>query len=99
MKILVIGSGFIGSSIIRNLEQEGHEILIFSQTRKAGIQSPQVVGDIFSWDDFLETLAWEPHVIVHTAWITSHGNYRGDSSNFDYAEFTARLAIAVPKHK
>ncbi len=99
MKILVIGNGFIGASIIHKLEQEGHELLIFSRTRKAGILSPQVIGDVFIWDDFLKTLAWEPHVIVHTAWITAHGDYPGDSSNYDYAEFTSRLARAVSKRK
>jgi len=99
MKILVIGNGFIGSSIVHKLEQDGHELLIFSRTRKAGILSPQIIGDIFRWKDFLETLTWEPHVIVHTAWITSHGEYPEDSSNFDYAEFTARLADTVSKHK
>ena len=56
MKILVIGSGFIGSAIIQRLQSEGHELLIFSKTFKDGILSQQVIGDIFSFDDFSKTI-------------------------------------------
>ena len=95
MKILVIGSGFIGSSIIRRLQSEGHELLTFSKTPKDGIQCQQVTGDIFSFDDFLKTLSWGPQVIIHTAWVTALGIYADDSSNYQYAQFTADLAKCV----
>lgn len=95
MKILVIGSGFIGSSIIQYLEMEGHELLIFSKTFKKGIQSEQLVGDIFFGNDFSKALSWGPHVIIHTAWVTTHGKYVDDPSNFHYAQFTADLAKSV----
>jgi len=95
MKILVIGNGFIGASIIQHLESEGHELLIFSKTFKDGIQSQQVTGDIFSFDEFSKTLLWDPQVIIHTAWVTALSIYADDSSNYQYAQFTADLAKYV----
>lgn len=92
MKILVIGNGFIGSAIIRRLELEGHELLIFSRSKKVGIKSPQVSGDIFNFNELITALSWNPQVIIHTAWITSHRDYPEHSSNYDYAKFTAKLA-------
>ena len=95
MKILVIGNGFIGSSIIQKLEAEGHELLIFSKTFRDGVQSQQVIGDIFSFDNFSKTLSWDPQVIIHTAWVTALGTYADDSSNYQYAQFTSNLAKYV----
>ena len=95
MKILVIGSGFIGSAIIQRLQSEGHELLIFSKTFKDGIQSQQVIGDIFSFDDFSKTLLWEPQVVIHTPWVTRHGIYNDALSNFQYAQFASDLARYV----
>ena len=95
MKILVIGSGFIGSSIIQRLQSEGHEILIFSKTFKNVIRRQQITGDIFNFEDFSKTLSWAPQVIIHTAWATTHGAYTDDSSNVQYAKFTCDLAKYV----
>ena len=95
MKILVIGNGFIGSAIIKRLKLEGHELLIFSRTFNAGINSQQIVGDIFSFDDYAKALIWDPQVIIHTAWITTHTNYAQDPSNSHYARFTSLLASSV----
>ena len=53
MKILVIGNGFLATSIVERLESEGHEILIFSRTQNFKIQSRQVLGDIFDYEGFL----------------------------------------------
>jgi nucleoside-diphosphate-sugar epimerase len=95
MKILVIGNGFIGASIIQRLESDGHELLIFSRTFKVGSQSQQLIGNIFDFDTFKETLSWRPEVIIHTAWVTAHGLYTHDSSNHQYAQFTSDLARSV----
>ena len=95
MKILVIGNGFIGSEIVKRLKLEGHELLIFSRTFNAGIDSQQIVGDIFNFDDFAKALLWNPQVIIHTAWITTHPLYAQDSSNSQYAQFTSLLASSV----
>ena len=69
MKVLVIGNGFIASSIIQRLESEGHEILIYSRTLKKEVKSQQILGDIFNFDDFVKTLLWKPQIVIHTAWV------------------------------
>ena len=97
MKILVIGNGFIGSSIIHRLESEGHELLVFSRTYKRGISGQQIIGDIFAPEKLNQILSWQPQVIIHTAWITTHPIYTEDSSNVQYAKFTADLAELVSR--
>jgi nucleoside-diphosphate-sugar epimerase len=92
MKILVIGNGFIGTSIIRKLESEGHELLIYTRTKKPGVESQQVTGDIFNFDDFVMTLSWKPQVVIHTAWVTSYELYKTDPLNYRHADFTSKLA-------
>jgi nucleoside-diphosphate-sugar epimerase len=95
MKILVIGNGFLGSAIIRRLEADGHELLTYSRSIKKGIRGKQILGDIFAFDEFLKVFTWKPEVIVHTAWVTAHGSYVDDPSNYNYAKFTTELARHV----
>ena len=95
MKILIIGSGFIAKPIIDRLEVEGHELLIFSRTWKQDIRANQVTGDIFLFDDFIKILLWNPQVIIHTAWVTSHSQYINEPSNYRYAQFTSNLAKII----
>jgi nucleoside-diphosphate-sugar epimerase len=95
MKILLVGSGFIGTEIAKRLQSEGHEIRIFSRSLNTSINVQQIVGDVFDFDEFSGALLWEPQVVIHTAWITTHGVYAEDSSNLKYAEFTSLLASTV----
>jgi nucleoside-diphosphate-sugar epimerase len=95
MKILIIGNGLLGTAMVKRLESDGHEILIFTRTRNESIQSRQVLGDIFNFNDFINVLEWKPEVIIHTAWITTPGIYRSASSNYHYQEFTTNLATFV----
>ena len=95
MKILVIGNGFIASPIIHKLESEGHQLLIYSRTLKNEIPSRQILGDIFSFEDFAKTLSWGPQVIIHTAWVTTYGLYKNDQANYKFAQFTADLARRI----
>ena len=92
MKILVVGNGFVASSIVQKLESEGHELLIYSRTASERLKCRQIEGDIFNFSDFVKVLAWKPQMIIHTAWITTPGKYRNDPSNFEYAKFTVNLA-------
>ena len=92
MKILVIGNGFIATSLIQKLESEGHELLIFSRTLNENIKSQQILGDIFLFEDFVKTLLWKPQIVIHTAWITTYSSYKNDPSNLRYARFTSDLA-------
>lgn len=95
MKILVIGNGFIATSIVHKLEAEGHEILIYARRFNERINSKQVLGDIFLFNDFISTLSWKPQIVINTAWITTHGIYRNDPSNYQYAQFASNLARHV----
>lgn len=95
MRILVIGNGFIGASVIRRLESEGHELLIYTRTRKQDFESQQMTGDIFDFNEFVKTLSWKPQVIIHTAWVTSHGYYANDPLNYKYSQFTVSLARSL----
>lgn len=92
MKILVIGNGFIATSVVKRLESENHELLVFSRTPSERIICQQVLGDIFDFEEFIKVLDWRPQIIIHTAWITTPGVYRDDLSNIKYAQFTTDLA-------
>ena len=92
MKILVIGSGFVAGPIVEKLQLEGHELMVFSRSASARLKCNQVQGDIFDFKNFIEVLAWEPEIVIHTAWITTPGIYKSDPSNFEYAKFTVNLA-------
>ena len=95
MKILVLGSGFIAVSIVKRLESDGHELLVFSRTANERINCKQILGDIFDFEGFVKVLDWKPQIIIHTAWITTPGIYRNDVSNIKYAQFTTMLAEYV----
>jgi nucleoside-diphosphate-sugar epimerase len=91
MKILVIGNGFLGQAIIRRLESDGHEVLIFSRTMKKSSKSTQVAGDISEFASIAKTFQWKPQVVVNTAWITDAEIYLQHVSNYEYASFTRDL--------
>jgi nucleoside-diphosphate-sugar epimerase len=97
VKILIIGSGFIATPIIHRLESEGHDLLVYSRTLNQRIQSQQILGDILQFDDFIKTLAWEPQILINTAWITTHGLYKSDSMNYRYAKFAFDLARHISR--
>ncbi len=92
MKILIIGNGFIATSIIHRLITEGHNLLVFSRTPREDIQCEQISGDIFDFEKFMEVLRRKPEIVIHTAWITTPGLYKNDPSNYDYSKFTINLA-------
>jgi nucleoside-diphosphate-sugar epimerase len=92
MRILIIGSGFIASSIVKKLKSESHELLVFSRTPSERIKCQQVVGDIFNFEELIKVFDWKPEIVIHTAWITTPGVYRNDFSNFKYAQFSTNLA-------
>ena len=95
MKILVLGSGFLAASIVKRLESDGHELLVFSRTSNARINCEQILGDIFDFEGFVRVLDWKPQIIIHTVWITTPGVYRNDLSNIKYSQFTTALTEYV----
>ena len=92
MKILVIGSGFLGKSIIRKIESEMHDVVVFSRTKNSDLKCRQLIGDIFDFQEILELNLWKPEVIINTAWITHHDKYTNDASNYQYAKFAINLS-------
>lgn len=92
MKILVIGSGLIASSIVQRLEFEGHDLLVYSRSVNPTIQCSQLQGNIFEFAEFSKVFTWNPEIIIHAAWITTPGIYKDDLSNLEYTKFTHQLA-------
>jgi nucleoside-diphosphate-sugar epimerase len=92
MKILVIGSGLIASSIVQRLEFEGHDLLVYSRSVNPTIHCSQLQGNIFEFAEFSKVFTWKPEIVIHTAWITTPRSYKDDPSNFEYTKFTHRLA-------
>jgi nucleoside-diphosphate-sugar epimerase len=92
MKILVIGNGFIAKPIIRQLESEGHSLLVFSKSAKKDILCRQVIGNVFDFENFVKVLSWKPQIIIQSAWVTSHISYTDDQLNYDFTRFTSKLA-------
>ena len=92
MKILVIGSVFLGKSIIRKIESEMHDVVVFSRTKNSDLKCRQLIGDIFDFQEILELDLWRPEVIINTAWITHHDKYTNDASNYQYAKFAISLS-------
>lgn len=97
MKILVIGNGFLATAIIKQLEAEGHEIMIFSRRFNPELNSQQIQGDIFDFEEFVKVLDWNPQVVIHTAWITKSEVYKSDPINVRYSQFTSNLARVIAK--
>jgi nucleoside-diphosphate-sugar epimerase len=95
MKILIIGNGFLATSIVQRLQSEGNETMVFSRSFNPLLQCNQILGDVFNFKEFMHVLEWKPEIIVHSAWITTPGIYRDDLSNIKYAHFTFELARAV----
>ena len=92
MKILVIGSGLIASSIVKRLAFEGHDLLVYSRSVNPTIHCTQLQGNIFEFGEFSKVFIWKPDIIIHTAWITTPGIYKDDVSNLEYTKFTLQLA-------
>lgn len=92
MKVLIIGAGFIAKSIIQELHAKGYEVATYSRSPRNFRDCQEFLGDIFDFEDVIKALSWSPQVVIHTAWITTPGLYKSDTSNFDYARFTKRLA-------
>lgn len=96
MRILVTGNGLLASSIVSQLTEQGHELMVFSRSVRPTISCPQVQGDIFDFESFCSAMdKWDPQIVVSTAWITTPGIYRNDALNLKYAGFTKNLADYV----
>jgi nucleoside-diphosphate-sugar epimerase len=95
MRILIIGNGFIASSLVQKLEKSGHELLVYSRKVNDRLNCRQIEGDIFDFSVFIKVFDWKPQIVINTAWITTPGRYKDDPANLDYAEFSINLATHI----
>lgn len=93
MKILVVGgSGFLGSEVVRELSQEGHVVGSLSR-RRSSLNVEQFIGDIGQPDSYRDLISnWKPEVVVHAAWVTDQLTYRESALNRPYARNTLNFA-------
>jgi nucleoside-diphosphate-sugar epimerase len=97
VRVLVIGGGFIATSIVDRLLQDGHIVVVFTRKFNKMINCKQQTGDIFDFDDFITQFDFETDVVVLTAWVTNINTYKNDQANYDYAKFTKKLAQFLSK--
>src|SRR5215470_6844733 len=98
VRALVTGaSGFLGLPIVRALDTRGYEVHGVSRSRSR----PQGAPGEWHVADLLDPHAGQrliqrvmPHVLVHAAWETTHGQYWGAPVNGTWASVTLELARA-----
>ena len=93
MKILVVGgSGFLGSEIVRKLSQEGHLVGSLGR-RRSPLDIEQFIGDIGQPDSYTDLISnWKPEVVIQAAWVTDQLSYRDSALNLVYASNTLEFA-------
>lgn len=92
LRALVLGTGFLGRSIVKSLQSYGYSVESFSQSFKQELTCYQHVGVIQDNKFLRELLVKKPDLIVNTIWITKPGEYLNSASNRDFADFAIRLA-------
>ena len=93
VKILVVGgSGFLGSEIVRELLQEGHVVRSLSRKRSS-LDVEQFIGDIAQPNSYKDLIFdWQPEAVIQAAWVTDQLSYRESSLNHLYARNTLTFA-------
>lgn len=95
MRVLLTGaSGFIGSHVLRALQQHGIETVVVGRSQPhASVEF--INADLLSISDFTPLLhqARATH-LLHLAWYAEHGKYWTSPLNFRWAEATTRLVEA-----
>jgi nucleoside-diphosphate-sugar epimerase len=92
LRALVLGTGFLGRSIVNSLQLYGYSVESFSQSFKQELTCFQHIGVIQDNEFLRELLEKKPDLIVNTIWITKPGEYLNSESNRDFADFAIKLA-------
>lgn len=94
MKVLVVGGGgFLGSEIVKDLVENGHDVKSLGRHISHTIKCEQIVADLASPDSYENELStWQPEVVIQSAWITSQKIYRMSPLNSEYVGATLKFA-------
>lgn len=96
MRILLTGaSGFLGRYVLRQLTQQGIDVVVVGRTRPTAYQGDFVEADLLLMDDGPAAVrsARATH-LVHMAWYAEHGAYWGSPLNLRWLEASVRLVEA-----
>ncbi len=92
LRALVLGTGFLGRSIVNSLQIYGYSVESFSQSFKRELTCYQHIGDIQDYEFLRKLIQKNPDLIVNTIWITKPGEYLNSHLNHDFADFAIKLA-------
>lgn len=93
MRVLLTGaSGFLGRYVLRQLTQQGIDVVVVGRTRPARHQGDFIEADLLSMDDGSAVVrrARATH-LIHMAWYAEHGAYWSSPLNLRWLEASVRL--------
>lgn len=95
-RILLTGaSGFIGRQIASALVEQGHEVIAVSREGCAPVAGIQALAmDVLDEAQHARIAAVKADILIHSAWITTHGVYWTSPENTRWEAATLALAKA-----
>lgn len=96
MRVLLTGaSGFLGRYVLRQLAQQGIDVVVVGRSRPIGYQGDFIETDLLRMDDgsAVAQSARATHMI-HMAWYAEHGVYWSSPLNLRWLEASVRLVEA-----